>query len=496
VSIRLRLTLIYSTILALTLILFSAVLYNIQARYTLDILESDLSRAAAGLVQAWARVRFVPNHQAPPPQDDQGDAHPPPFMPGIRDLRIRDALRLLGPDGSVLALNLNEQDIDLELTISEEGLEQLRQGKTWTEILPGEESRWLVYNAPVIIGGELAGIVQTARPLADRDRSMQSLGLALLLGSLLTTVVAFGVGWGLSGLTLRPIHRITQTAQEIGETRDFSSRVSHKGPDDELGRLAKTLNGMLGQLQDAYQQVAHSLQMQREFVADVSHELRTPLTTIRGNLALLRREPTPPPTEREDILTDLTGESERLIRLVNDLLTLARADAGRKLKREPVALVPLLEDVCRQAQVLDPEREIVLDCAPKAKRTNEKESDATGPVVEGDPDALKQVLLTLIDNAIKHAQGTIRVVLDADEHSTTTHAALIRVLDSGPGMPPELRDRVFDRFYRGDASRSTPGFGLGLSIAKTLVEAQGGSIAVESERGQGSTFTVALPKVT
>jgi len=489
VSIRLRLTLIYSTILALTLILFSAVLYNIQARYTLGILESDLSRAAGGLVQAWARVRFVPGRdQAPPPQDDQGEDYRPPFAPGIRDLRIRDALRLLGPDGSILDLNVNKQDIDLELTISEEGLEQLAQGETWTEVLPGEESRWLVYSAPVIIDGEIAGIVQTARPLTDRDRSMQSLGLALLLGSLLTTVVAFGMGWGLAGLTLRPIHRITQTAQEIGETRDFSSRVPHKGPDDELGRLAKTLNGMLGQLQDAYQQVAHSLQMQREFVADVSHELRTPLTTVRGNLALLQRVPTPPRTEREDILTDLTGESERLIRLVNDLLTLARADAGRKLKSEPVALVPILEDVCRQAQVLDPEREIVLDCTPETKHTNAQES-APGPVVAGDPDALKQVLLTLVDNAIKHAQGTIHVVLDANQHQ-----AVIRVQDSGPGMPPELYDRVFDRFYRGDASRSTPGFGLGLSIAKTLVEAQGGSIAVESEPGQGSTFTVTLPR--
>jgi signal transduction histidine kinase len=296
------------------------------------------------------------------------------------------------------------------------------------------------------------------------------------------------VGWGLAGLTLRPIHRITQTAQEIGETRDFSSRVPYKGPDDELGRLAKTLNGMLGHLQDAYQQVAHTLQMQREFVADVSHELRTPLTTIRGNLALLSRVPRPPRPEREDILADLTGESERLIRLVNDLLILARADAGRKLKREPVDLTSVVEDACRQASVLDAGREIVLDDTPQASPSGTR-GDKDGPVALGDRDALKQVLLTLLDNAIKHARGPIQVSLEA-----TRGGAQIRVQDSGPGMPPELCERVFDRFYRGDASRSTPGFGLGLSIAKTLVEAQDGSIAVESEIGKATVFTITLPQ--
>jgi len=490
VSIRLRLTLIYSTILALTLVVFSAVLYNIQARYTLGILEGDLSRAAKGLAMTWARFRFIPGRDGPSPsQNGQPPDNPNnPFGLGLRDLRVRDAVRLLGPDGSILDLNVNQQDIDLDLPISAKGMEQLAQGKKWTEIAPGDESRWLVYSEPVIVDGAIVGIVQAARPLADRDRSMRSLGIALTLGSLLTTVVAFGVGWGLAGLTLRPIHRITQTAQEIGETRDFSSRVPYKGPDDELGRLAKTLNGMLGHLQDAYQQVAHTLQMQREFVADVSHELRTPLTTIRGNLALLERAPAPPPTEQEDILNDLTGESERLIRLVNDLLILARADAGRRLKSEPIALLPVVEDVCRQAQVLDPEREITLDCALEASAPD-IDSDATPMTALGDPDALKQVLLTLLDNAVKHAQGTIRVRLSADEHNTT-----VRVQDSGPGLPPELRERVFDRFYRGDASRSTPGFGLGLSIAKTLVEAQGGTITVESELGTGSTFTVTLPR--
>jgi signal transduction histidine kinase len=394
----------------------------------------------------------------------------------MRDLRTRDTVRLLGIDGAPLGLALNEQGEDLPL--SARGLEQLVRGRTWTEIVPGEEGRWLVYNHPVEVEGQVVGIVQAARPLADRDRSLQALGMALILGSMLTTIVAFGVGWALAGVTLRPIHRITETASEIGRTRDFSSRVEYSGPNDELGRLATTLNEMLARLQDAYQQVEHALQVQRDFVADVSHELRTPLTTIRGNLALLGREPPLPQTEREDVLDDLTGESERLIRLVSDLLTLARADAGRKLASEPVHVRPLVDDVCRQARVLEPERTIQVEGLQDA-------------VALADRDALKQVLLTLLDNAVKHAQGVIRV-----EFGGTDHQVSIRVADDGPGMPPELCARIFDRFYRGDESRSTPGFGLGLSIARALTEAQQGTLTVESRVDEGSTFTIVMPKPT
>jgi signal transduction histidine kinase len=234
---------------------------------------------------------------------------------------------------------------------------------------------------------------------------------------------------------------------------------------------------MLAHLQDAFQQVAHALEVQRDFVADVSHELRTPLTTVRGNLALLRRRPPIPYLEREDILKDLTGESERLIRLVNDLLILARADTGRTLDCEPVSVRPLIDDICRQTRLLETGREVTCH--------GMDESTALG-----NHDALKQVLLILLDNALKHAEGTVRISLA--EHNGQVE---IGVQDSGPGMSPALCKRVFDRFYRGDTSRSTPGFGLGLSIAKELVEAQHGSIAVHSQVGQGSTFTVRVPRL-
>jgi signal transduction histidine kinase len=478
VSIRLRLTVLYSVILALTLAAFGGLLYATQAHSTLNIVKGDLAREADRLAQAvvraqhlmprdyWLRMLWIEGMGGGPPSPGE-----PPQAP--RDWRGRDVIRVLDIEGNSLDVKLNEQTE--ELPISQNGLAHIQNGQAWVEFGRDDEGRLLVHNEPIVIDGRVIGIVQLARSLADRDRSLNALGVALILGSTTTTVIAFGIGWLLAGVTLRPIHRITQSAWEIGETRDFGSRVPYQGPNDELGRLARTFNGMLNHLQDAYQQVTHALQVQRAFVADVSHELRTPLTTIRGNLALLHRDPPLPAVERQDVLHDLIGETERLIRLVTDLLTLARADAGRRLVCERVFVWPIVDEACRQSRTLEPGRAI--DC--------QGTEDA---VAQADPDALKQVLLTLLDNAIKYTEGPIEVEVGEENGRVT-----IDVEDSGPGIPPEMRERVFDRFYRGDVSRSTPGFGLGLSIARTLVEAQDGTLQLESKVSQGSRFTISIP---
>ena len=478
-SIRLRLTLLYSAILAVTLIAFSTVLYAIQARNTLGIVQRDLVANARRVAEMLSRAllhegqMYVPRRT---PQDgmigEPGANILQPLVP--LDLRMRDSVHIFDVDGVSLNLKLNEQNEGY--AISREGLAMLTRGRLWTEIVGGEDGRYLAVHVPIQDEEQTVFIVQVARSLADRDRSLQALGLALIVGSLLMTAIAFGVGWVLSGLTLRPIQRITQTAQRIGQERDFSSRVEHRGPNDELGRLAATFNHMLAGLQDAYQHVAHALQVQRDFVADVSHELRTPLTTVRGNLALLgHTDPPMLPEEREDVLDDMVDETDRLIRLVGDLLTLARADAGRKLNEEPVDVMALVQETCRQTSVLAAEREITCH-------------GPDGVLALADHDALKQVMLILLDNAVNHTAGSVDVTYGTDDRRIT-----IQVSDTGPGMPSELRERVFDRFYRGDASRTTPGFGLGLSIAKTLVEAQRGTIEVESAVDTGSTFTVTLP---
>jgi signal transduction histidine kinase len=493
-SIRLRLTLLYSIILALTLMLFSAMLYAAQARYTLNIVRQDLSKVAHPIARMLERAdrALIEGPQSFPPGNFQNDQARQLMQPFMRNVRVQDTVRLLDPSGVPFDLAINEDTADLPLSLK--GLVRLRRGLVWMEIAQSEEGRMLIYNQPALVNGQLVGIVQISRSLKDRDRSLRSLRVALLAGSLITTLVAFGIGWGLAGVTLRPIHRITQTAREIGQAQDFSSRVEHKGPNDELGRLARTFNSMLAHLEDAYQQITHALHVQRDFVADVSHELRTPLTTIRGNLALLQRDPPLPTAEQEDILSDLIAESERLSRLVSDLLTLARADTGRsKLTAARVDVQSLIDEVCRQARLLAPNREV----------TCESVDDLT---VMANEDALKQVMLILLDNAAKHAHGPIRVTLRDGFPSTSAeaqssnfgddlnHFVAIRVKDHGPGMSPELQARIFDRFYRGDVSRSTPGFGLGLSIAQALIQAQQGHIEVKSAIGEGSTFTVYVPK--
>jgi signal transduction histidine kinase len=285
----------------------------------------------------------------------------------------------------------------------------------------------------------------------------------------------------LAGTALRPIERITHTAQTIGAEHDFSRRVQHIGPTDEVGQLAITFNAMLAELETAYRQLEQALDSQRRFVADASHELRTPLTTVRGNIELLRREPPIDPRERAEVISDTNDEVERLIRLVNQLLVLARADAGQTLEREPLSVKPLLEDICRQAKLLT-SRSTVL-CNPPGEDV----------VVLGDRDALKQVLLILLDNALVHTSPETTVELTAAQEDDRV---AISVRDTGPGIPPDVRQHIFERFYRGEVSRSGVSTGLGLAIAKELIEAQGGAISVESRLGQGSVFTVTLPRAS
>jgi signal transduction histidine kinase len=250
--------------------------------------------------------------------------------------------------------------------------------------------------------------------------------------------------------------------------------VAHAGQQDEIGRLANTFNQMLANLEDAYKKVEHSLKHQRNFVIDVSHELRTPLTTLRGNLGLLLRKPPSPPEEQEDILIDMVEESDRLIRLVNELLLLAHADAERALKIELVAIQPVVEEVVRQTSQLVEGQKVHVDIVP-------------GVCICGDRDALKQIMLILIDNALKFSNEDMHVRI-----RKTGENVYIQVQDHGKGIPLDEINHIFDRYYRSEDAVHVPGFGLGLPIAKTLVERMNGEISFRSQVGTGSTVTVSF----
>lgn len=460
-SIRLRLTLLYSGILALTLVAFSTALYFAQASATYNDLRNSLAAQVEGMRVGPRRL----------PQFSSGDPSGGTNLQG-RWMQLRRA------DGLVSARTPDLADATLPLSAA--GLRAVQSGNAWIENATVDGDPVMVYSQPIMQQGRVAQILQVAAPTAEREQSLNALRLILITGSLFVILATFVTGWIVSGAALNPIHRITQTAQAIGTERDFSRRVEHVGPNDEIGQLATTFNGMLTELESAYRQVEHSLQAQRRFVGDASHELRTPLTTIRGNIELLRHEPPPQPQEQADILSDARDEVDRLIRLVNQLLVLARADAGKPLRIERVALNPLIEDAYRQAKLLAPEREITCEAAPDL-------------IVMGDRDALVQVLLILIDNARVHTPPGTPMHIRAAAHGERVTAS---VYDNGPGIAPNILPHIFERFYRGDVSRSRGGAGLGLAIAKELVHALGGTLAVTSQLRQGTEFTLTLPKAT
>jgi len=471
-SIRLRLTLLYTAILALTVIAFSGILYATQTRTTYAGIRANLVRQASFFARPETPDSRAPedfrNHDEPRPPEP-GDAQLPSGTLFGRWTQTRSQ------DGEVTGQTLDLSGATLPL--SARGLQSVQAGEGWFETSTVQDEPLLIYSQLYAPEEGEPGIVQVAFPVGQPQQYLSTLRLMLIAGSSLAVLVAFGLGWALAGTALSPIQRITQTAQTIGAERDFGRRVVHSGPADEVGQLAFVFNDMLAELESGYRHLESSLQSQRRFVADASHELRTPLTTVRGNIELLRRQPPMDAAEHAEVLADTSEEVDRLIRLVNQLLVLARVDAGQELRHDTVALGGILEDVCRQARLLTSLPQV--NCAAPDDL-----------VVEGDRDALKQVLLILVDNALVHTPPGTAVTVTAGE---SQGEAVVRVADGGPGIEPDALAHIFERFYRGETSRTGRGAGLGLAIARELVEAMHGGIAVQSQPGQGTVFTVTLP---
>lgn len=313
----------------------------------------------------------------------------------------------------------------------------------------------------------------TARVQLDR----LALAVFLLISAIVAVVAAAVAIWIVLGRALRPLRQMAAIADEIGRSQDLRRRLPDLRSRDALGALSTSFNRMLDRLEEAQRRLAEALAAQQRFTADASHELRTPLTTIRSNAGFLLRHDEARPDDRAAALLDIAGESERMSRLVDNLLTLARADAGQQLPTGPVDLGELAESVCRQAEALHGSRQIRCAATPTL-------------AVTGNEDALRQLLWILLDNAVKHTTdgGTVWVTVTQRGQTAQLHVA-----DDGCGIPAGDEGRIFDRFYRVDAARASGGSGLGLSIAHWIVTQHGGQIlAANNDRG-GATFVAELP---
>jgi two-component system OmpR family sensor kinase len=339
-------------------------------------------------------------------------------------------------------------------------------------------------------------IIQTARSEVEIEQSLASLRLLLLRGGILVLLCALLGGWLLSWGVLAIVRKITRTAHMISTSRDFSQRVPSidRFGQHEFAMLAATFNQMLASLEEAYQR-------QQRFVADASHELRAPITSIRCNLDLLAIASDLPAQEAQAALADARAEAERMGRLVNDLLILARIDDMQQTKSvvvdgdkhyqaplKKIDLDSLLLDVYRQYRHVESgELEERGHTGPRLSLQH-----ITPIQVSGDADQLKQAIVALIDNALKYtpSQGYVYLSLNLE-----SDYALLKISDSGIGILPEDLPHIFERFYRADQARTreSGGSGLGLAIAQSIVQDHKGSIEVESVPGKGSTFTIKLP---
>jgi two-component system, OmpR family, sensor kinase len=316
-----------------------------------------------------------------------------------------------------------------------------------------------------------------AVPLHNVDATLHRLFLIELVVTLAVLAALIVLGLWVVRISLRPLVAIEHTAAAIGGG-DLSQRVERAELRTEIGRLGLALNAMLGQIESAFRAREASEEKLRRFVADASHELRTPLAAVRAYAELFKRGASARSDDLERAMSGISRESERMSLLVEDLLLLARLDEGRPLEREPVDLREVVGEAVETARTVEPSRPISLD--------------AVSTVVPGDRDRLRQVIDNLLSNVRAHTPPGSPVHVRV---SCADGKAVIEVEDTGPGLGEEEVEQVFERFHRGDPSRSrsSGGVGLGLSIVAAVAEAHGGSASARSVPGEGSTFRITLP---
>jgi two-component system OmpR family sensor kinase len=387
---------------------------------------------------------------------------------------------VLAPDGTLIASSddqtLTPPFVEVDSATLQSALTSSEAADAYTLVDAGGAQQ-LVVLLPLVSDQNTVALLQLSTPTAPIEASLATTRLILLLGSLGALIVAAALTLPLVRAALRPLVAMERASRHIADGA-LSLRLEVPPAYDEIGRLTRSFNTMVARLEAAFQR-------QEQFVADVSHELRTPLTALGGGLEMLLLGADNGDAEASRRLVQgMYAEVGRMHRLVEDLLTLTRLDERRTLFRwAQVDVGALVEEVCEQAHQLASGQEVRCEAAPGL------------PNIEADADRLKQVLLILVDNALKFTPAPGQVMLAARQESSTL---LLEVRDTGEGIPPEALPHVFERFYRADPARARSahragGSGLGLSIAQGFIEAHGGQVWLASQPGAGTTVSLRLP---
>ncbi len=458
-SIRWRLAAGIVLVFAVTLtVIFFTVQYALQ-RILTDDLDDSLSYAARFM---HAKIIIAGSLDDPRLDRDVNEAASAreadePFAPFITV--IRDA------NGEVKAITDNVQSLPL----TEEQRARVLTGDTLSDTiaLPGDKEYRVRTTRADAANGEVA-IVQVARVTEGVVNPVNTLLVILTVEGIFATVLTVGAAVWLSRGAVQPLQRVIDVAAEI-QASDLRRRIHAERQPAEVQKLADTFDAMLERLEKAFAEQQH-------FIMDVSHELRTPLTVLKGNIDVMLMDKDLDAAAREQY-ERMSSEVSRLIRLTSNLLYMAGADAGREPEKRPLELDVVCLEVVRQGR----------DLRHDVKLSIGREDQVT---VLGDRDQIKQMVLNLVENAVKYTPAGGQVTLSVYRNGSDAH---VRVEDTGPGIPPDILPDIFQRFYRGNQRGMMGGTGLGLAIAERIARSHGGSIDVWSEEGKGSAFTVKLP---
>jgi two-component system OmpR family sensor kinase len=484
-SLRLRLTLWYTGILAVTLLLFGIVLYFLLSAMTNNQYKDILQKHADKVYQ---RIEFglslTMSGWDLDIQLDEVDT----FLSKEIYLQVVNLSSLQDLSQIKVSRSSNAEQDQITIPITQETIKQVRDGTIFFDNATIQGYPFLIYNMPIIVRGQVVGILQAS---VVTNEFLNDLRFIFILASLFTILIASSLGWFLARKALKPLDNVIAAADQIEKGADLDKRITYEGPNDEIGRLTSRINGMLSRIQTTYTELEEAYAAQRRFVSDASHELRTPLTTIRGNVDLIHKVWTQPKSEEQaseqekknmsiEAMRDIADEAERMTRLVNDLLSLARADAGHEMDMELVEMKPLVEEVIRKSQFIP--KKVDWEVGDLSALTN--------ITIRGNKDYIQQMLFIFIENAFKYTdRGYVR--MDA---STLENQVGIHITDTGMGMDEDEVPHIFERFYRADVSRGiTSGTGLGLSIAKWIIDEHDGSVEVITDKDAGTKFIVWLP---